>query len=77
MSRDLCSGLENWPAIGMNIWGMTEQTPRPSEAARMVQMLCEAAMATDIKTAMLMMLSTILRLGHMSAMGTMSRSPRA
>lgn len=77
MLRDLCSGLENWPAIGMNIWGMTEQTPRPSEAARTVQMLCETDMAADIRAAMLMMVSTILRLDHMSAMGTMSSRPRA
>lgn len=75
--RDLYSGRENSPAIGMNICGTTEQAPSTSEAIHTAHTLGAKAMMMAMRAARLMLVSTMWRRDALSASGTMSRRPRA
>ena len=77
MLRDLCSGRENWPAIGTKIWGTTEQAPMIIDAPHTNQTLEARAMTKAISMAIVMQVVTILRREHLSAIGTISSKPKA
>ena len=64
-------------AAGMNICGITEHAPSPREAASRMNIFEENEMTSAITAATAMAAVTILRLGHMSAIGTTSSNPAA
>ena len=77
MLRALFSGRENWPAMGMKSWGITEQAPMMSDAAQMMWMSFAMPMSAAIAAAVTMLTRMMRRREYRSPMGMMKQSPTA